>query len=178
MAGMNPRYLVYLDTSLLSRMRDGRVKTPDAVAMEGLSEFAGQIRYVSSHQLTNEVAQTYDPKARGVLLLLAALIEKVPWEVPEWSGAVGGSPVGLLGIGASWTHPVYEGLREIFDPPDAHHLFLAVRGGCDFFLTLDRETILNRLSGNEVRIADLCGKTELVDPPQLLRAVTPALKPP
>lgn len=174
---MNPTFLVYLDTCVISRRGDWRLKASDATAMEGLSEFAGQIRYVSSHHLTNEVAQTRDPKTRGLLLLLAAVIEKVPWEVPEWSGGVGGSPVGLLGIHGSWVDPVYDGLRGIFEPPDAHHLFLAVRGGCDFFLTLDRESILDRSSGNEQRIADLCGKTRLVDPALLLDAVTPVLKP-
>jgi hypothetical protein len=91
---MNPRFLVYLDTCVISRRGDWRLKTSDAAAMEGLSEFAVQIRYVSSHHLTNEVAQTRDPKTRGLLLLLAATIEKVPWEVPEWNGGVGGSPVG------------------------------------------------------------------------------------
>jgi hypothetical protein len=175
---MTASFLVYIDTSVISRGYDVRLRGSDADALEKLSEFAGQIRYVTSYQVTNEVAQTKDPKARGILLLLAAVIEKVPWEVPEWSGAIGGAPLGVLPIGGSWTHPVYAGLCEIFDRADAHHIFLAVLGKCDFFLTLDRASILNRITANEIRLAELCGNTAIVDPLQLLQAITPELKPP
>lgn len=168
---------VYLDTNLISRMRDDRLRASDALALEQLSEFARQIQYVTSDKLTNEVARTSDPKTRGVLLLLAAIIEKVPWEIHEMSGTFGGAPFGALPFGGSWTDPIYAGLREIFDPADAHHVFLAIRGGCDHFLTLDRNSIIHPAKEKRERLSELCGKMTIVDPPTLLRVVASELKP-
>jgi hypothetical protein len=169
-------FRVYLDTNLVSRIRDDRLREHDALALEQLSEFSRHIHYVTSDRLTNEVARTNDPKTRGVLLLLAAIIEKVPWEIHEMSGCIGGAPIGALPIGGSWTDPVYAGLLEIFDPTDAHHVFLAVRGGCDHFLTLDRSTIIRPATEQRERVSELCGKMAIVDPPTLLHVVASELK--
>jgi hypothetical protein len=111
------------------------------------------------------------------LLLLAALIEKVPWEIHEMSGCFGDAPFGALPFGASWTDPVYAGLREIFTPADAHHIFLALKGGCDHFLTLDRSTILRPAVEYRERLPDLCGNMTIVYPSMLLSIVAGELKP-
>jgi len=164
---------IYLDTSIVSRIRDyGRLDDAAAQALEKLSEFSHQIHYVTSDTLTNEVARTKDPRTRGALLLFAAIIDKVPWEVPEHPGGWGGAPFGVMPWGAAgWTHPLYAGLSEIFDRLDAHHLFLAVRAECDYFLTLDRKTIIERATAEQTRVSELCGKTTIVDPQELCRTL-------
>lgn len=170
-------FRVYLDTNLISRIRDGRVTARDALALEQLSEFSRHIHYVTSDRLTNEVARTRDPRTRGVLLLLAATLEKVPWEIANLSGCIGGAPIGAVSDGGGWTHPIYAGLFKIFDEADAHHIFLAVQGGCDYFLTIDRRTIIDRLSSHTNRVAELCGRTKIVEPSELAEAVRSELRP-
>ena len=168
------RLRVYFDTNLVSRIRDSRLADADATALERLSEFSHRIHYLTSDLLTNEVARSRDPKTRGALLFLAAIVDKVPWHVNQLSGAVGAAPIGCLPVAGDWVDPVYEGLRDLFDPTDAHHIFLAVRNECDYFLTLDRGTIVTRALENPQTVARLCGPLKVVDPPRLLDSVRQA----
>ena len=89
--------------SAFSWIRDGRLRYRDAIALEQLSEFSGNIHYVTSDRLTSEVAWTTDPKTRMMFLLLIACrcCSKVPLQTPaiEW----------LLRRRSIWCTPRYGG---------------------------------------------------------------------
>ncbi len=65
----------------------------------------------------------------------------------------------------------YSQLCEIFDRDDAEHVFSAVKSNCDYFLTLDRKTILDRVPTNRDALARVCGGLRFVSPSELLAEV-------
>jgi hypothetical protein len=174
-----PDPLVYLDTSILSRIPDLRISAATATAYAELALLGG-IRLVTSEKTRAEILKTGNPHRRGVLQLLLALVEKVPYEVVHCSGAIGAAPIGATPIGGDWTDPLYEGLKSIFDPDDAEHIVQAMRAQCAFFLTLDEASILSRSRAQALRLSRLCPALRFVSPENLvaaLKANRPGVKP-
>jgi hypothetical protein len=89
------------------------------------------------------------------------------------SGAIGGAPLGATPIGGDWTDPLYEQLSSIFDPDDAEHIVHAVREDCDYFLTLDEESILKRARAHTSAVTALCRKLKFVSPQDLAVELRP-----
>lgn len=87
----------------------------------------------------------------------------------------------VLGFDSKWDHlggvsnPLVEDdrdsrtLRQVgLDRTDAHHLMLAIRAGCDVFLTLDARTILNRRAQVEGQFI-----IRLMTPSEFVRRINP-----
>lgn len=157
---------VYMDTCVLSRIVDVRLKEATALAYAEIVERGG-VQLVTSHKTRTEVLVTANPVRKSLLQFLVALVQKVPLRTLHLSGAIGGAPVGAVPIGGSWTDPLLTQLRRIFDPDDAEHVTLAVHAGCRYFLTLDNATILSRVQGHSERVKALVGALEFVNPEQL-----------
>lgn len=64
--------------------------------------------------------------------------------------------------------PVFSSLKRVFELDDAEHIFQAVKAKCDYFLTLDRSTIIDRVHSNRDFLARICPNMEIVDPGSLL----------
>ena len=134
-----PDIKVYLDTNIVSRLSDVRVTPATADAYAALADMQ-VVEFVTSEKSRQEVRQATNPTRNAVLQLLVSFIDKVSAQTIRLSGAVGGAPIGATPLGGDWTDPLYERLTATFDPDDAEHIVHAVRGGCDYFLTLDEES--------------------------------------
>lgn len=157
---------VYVDTNIVSRLVDYRITDETGQAFAALAR-RSDIVLVTSEKTRAEVLRTKNSKRAAVLELLVTLFKKVPFERLEQSGAIGSATISELAISGSWTDPTLVGLLMIFDSDDAEHIALAVKAGCNFFLTLDETSILSRAAGREHELATLLGHLRLVSPVQL-----------
>lgn len=159
---------VYLDTNIISRIFDIRISEETAMAYRQLSEMQG-LRFVTSAKTKQEMEQASNQRRASVLLFLYNQFAKTPWEVAEYSGAIGDNPIGLCVVGGGWTHPTLSKLRGVFDEGDAYHVFQASKAGCDYFLTLDEETILSRAKQNQELLSSICSNLKFRSPIELVQ---------
>jgi predicted nucleic acid-binding protein len=160
--------VVYLDTNILSRIPDLRVSDNTASAYAELANIGG-IRLVTSDKTKQEIRRTQNQVRNSLLQFLWVLIEKVPMQTVYYSGCFGSAPFGATPLGGDWEDPLYSDLRKVFEPDDAEHIVQAVRANCDYFLTLDRESILDRVEKNEAVVSTLCGRMTFVSPDELIK---------
>ena len=158
---------IYLDTNILSRIPDLKVSEETANALAKLAGL-GMIRFVTSQKTKQEILRTSSQQRSSLLQFLYALIEKVPTYTVHYSGAIGAAPIGATPIGGDWTDPAYSELKRIFDADDAEHIIQALRAKCDYFMTLDRKTILNRAQHHLNELKGVCGGMALLSPEDLV----------
>ena len=158
---------VYLDTCFISRLTDLKLSEDAARAYQLLAEHQ-EIHLVTSSKTKQEFANTPNVVRNKALLFLYALFSKIPDRIGEVSGCLGSASLGRTMLGGGWVDPKLKGLREIFDPDDAQHIFLAAKDGCDYFLTLDWKTILSRVQANQPKIVSLCGHMKFTSPVEML----------
>ena len=166
-----PMHTVYLDTSVVSRTWDLKIKEPDANALAQLAE-RDDLHFVTSYKTLGEILNTLDPKRRAMLRFVVGLMDKVRVRLLQYSGMIGGAPIGATMIGAGSTDPLLQQLQTLFDRDDAEHIALAVRDGCDFFVTLDARTILGPVKANRDAVSKMCGALEFVSPKDLVALLT------
>ena len=147
-----------------------RVSQKTAQAFERLAIIEG-IKFVTSAKSREEILRTSNPQKNSVLQFLYALIQKIPLHIVNYGAATGSAPTGATATGGDWIEPIYEELKQIFDSDDAEHIFQALQASCDYFMTLDRETILNRVYANSTEVKRICGKMEFVSPEDLVLAI-------
>lgn len=158
---------VYLDTNILSRVADLKLSGRAARAYPMLAE-NGEVVLLTSSETKRELARTPEPVRNDVLRFLCALIEKVPDRIGEVSAVIGRARYGTTMYGGGLVDPRLEGLRAIFEPEDAKHIFLAASAGCDYFLTLDEKTILSRARARAAEVVRLCGSMRLASPEEIM----------
>jgi predicted nucleic acid-binding protein len=158
---------VYLDTNVLSRVTDLRLTAEDARALRLIGD-APNVSLVASSETRRELAKTPDAIRNQVLMFLCSLFSKVPDRIGEVSGCLGSAPLGRTPLGGGWVDPSLRGLRAIFDPDDAQHIFVAAKSGCEFFMTFDQKTILSRVRADPRRVEALRKGMRLVSPSELL----------
>ena len=65
--------------------------------------------------------------------------------------------------------PLFLKLKQIFDEDDAEHIFQAEKNDMDYFLTLDKKTILNRVLSNRNKLKEANVTLRFVLPTELVR---------
>lgn len=158
---------VYLDTCFISRVTNLNLSEDEALAYQLLAENQ-KIHLVTSSKTKQELENTSNIIRNRTLMFLYALFSKIPYRIGEVSGCFGSSTFGSTMFGGGGVDPKLKGLRAIFDADDAQHIFLAANDGCDYFLTLDRKTILSRVKANQPRIVALCGHMRFTSPGEML----------
>jgi predicted nucleic acid-binding protein len=158
---------VYLDTNVVSRLVDLRITDERARAYAVLAD-APQLRFVTSDKARDEVRRATSQTRTAVLQLLVSFLEKVQSRTLEHSGAFGEGAFGEGAFGEGWTDPVYQKLKGVFDAADAAHITHAVHSQCDYFLTLDERTILNRVEQHRDLVKEACGQMQFVTPERLV----------
>jgi hypothetical protein len=130
---------------------------------------SSDVELVTSKHMLDELLRATGVEQRALLVLLATLAAKVPYHqigygTPGYLGGtyLGGAPLG--GGGPIVDDPLLADLKTIFDPDDAIHIFQAVQSRCDLFLTLDVRTVINRVTNNQQRVAQLCPGLRFGDP--------------
>jgi predicted nucleic acid-binding protein len=146
----------YLDNNVVSAIAKDDTPT-EAKALEELLELfeAGKVQLVTSKVTGAEIARYKGPNRR-IVEVIYKLLKKVPF-VEDHTVLGFNNPSGHSGAasyyyfgGASYPlvadDPISAGLRQMgLDRTDAHHLMLAIRSGCDVFLTCDPDFLSRRI---------------------------------
>jgi len=169
------KIVVYVDNCILSRIIDLRFKKSTGVAIEKLCDL-DEVEMVTSSKTLDEFLNTTEDKKRTALRLLFKLISKIKKKEPMifYPATFGGVPFGTatFGGGYSATDPVFEKINKIFDKDDSDHIYQAFKNGCQYFLTLDKETILNRVKKYKKELDLIPLNMKLVDPTGLVNEIS------
>lgn len=166
---------IYLDTNILSELHESDMAESIALALARLVEIEG-INFVTSIKTKAEILRTPDKVKNAKLQIFYAFINKTPIRriYISHGGAIGTGAIGADALGGGgWDEPdpLYVQLETIFEEDDAHHIFQAVVGNCDYFMTLDEKTILRRVARHLDDIQKLCGAMKFVSPEDAIRLV-------
>jgi len=159
---------VYLDANILSRFTDYprvRLSAEEKQAIGQIAEVT-DLDFVTSRKALDEFQRSNDPDRRELLKLLYRLMTKIPSADLFEASLYGEALYGQASYGGS-PDDLYVQLTRFFDDDDAQHIFQAIRGHCDYFLTLDVETILKRVRANKEEVAALAGGMRFGTPAQL-----------
>jgi len=164
---------VYLDTNLIfDPIKIDDIELGEAEALKILSE-SQRVKLYVSEKVKKEIEKHKNPIKKNYLLFLYNLIQKVPEEniikdVPSLFDAVMFDEAVFDG-NVKKEDPLFIKLKQIFDKEDAELIFQAEKNDLDYFLTLDKKTILNRLREKEDQLKEIGLKVKIVSPSQLIR---------
>ena len=158
---------IYLDTNILSRITDLKISEQTAKAYEALSQRT-DIQLVTSEKTSQEIKITPNQSRASMLQFIYSLFHKVPMKTMRDSGCVSGAPIGCTPLSGDWTDPLLNKLETIFDSDDSEHIFQSIKSDCSFFLTLDKKSILNRVSSNPDLLFELCPNLKFVSPEEMI----------
>lgn len=168
---------IYLDTNIVSRANDFRINDKDAKALRLISEKIGEnkVSLFTSKKAKKEIERTKPESKKNFLLFIYNMIEKIPNSnlIQVTSGAMGTSQLGTsaMSTGSSSESFLFTQLKNIFDNDDAEHIFQAEKSNMDYFLTLDKKSIINRVSGNHDEFRKIGLNINLVLPSDLLEVL-------
>ncbi len=145
-------YRVYLDTNIVARVNDFRIKEKDAKALRLISEKidSHELELFTSQKAKEEIERIKENTQMEYLLFICNLVKKVPSAnlVESVPSAYGQAPFGVATYCGSYEAEdhLYKRLKTVFDKNDAEHIFHAEKAKMDFFLTLDKKSIIDRIS--------------------------------
>jgi len=165
------RQRVYIDTNILGLVFDTTVAQDVAEAIGELCDFES-LEFVTSRKTLQEILNHGALEKRCLLKLIYRFMSKLPETnlvgfVPALFGAVMFGEATFAG-GAKRTDAIFSNLKQLFDSDDAEHIFQAVRGQCQFFLTLDSRTILERARRYQQQLTTICPDLRFVAPRELV----------
>jgi predicted nucleic acid-binding protein len=137
----------YLDTNVVCYMGNDNLPA-ESPALDELMDLAGEgvVRLTTSELSQQEMARCSKQERVRLPRRVFNLLEKGPF-IPDHTVLGFANQEGPMGTVCSnpmvADDPISRQLRQIgLDRMDAHHLMLAIRNGCDFFVTCDRASIL------------------------------------
>jgi hypothetical protein len=157
---------IYVDTCVVS----GLAKTNDLCppVIEALWRIldlheAAQVHLLTSSVMKDEIAkipEQYRTRHRALYTLFA----KIPITATHRTD----SGLTLMGVGGGQrTDPLFKALQGILpDEPDARHIFQAVKNKVDYFLTVDKRTILR----HRVAVENCCG-IKVFNPKEMVQVI-------
>lgn len=163
---------VYLDASLISDpSKIDNMRKEELEALRILSENP-RLKVYTSEKTKREIAKHKNVKKKNYLSFVCSLIERIPEEntiesVPAVFNMVMFNEA-TFGGSADREDPLFASLKKIFDKDDAEHIFQAEKHNLDYFLTLDKRTILNRIREKQNQLKTLNLKIHIVSPTQLV----------
>jgi predicted nucleic acid-binding protein len=162
---------VYLDTCILGLPFDTETPQGVAEAIGDLCDFE-HLEFLTSKKTLRELMKHRDPDKRNLLKLIYRLMSKLPQaNLLEFVPATFGSMMfgeATFGGGAANTDPLFSALTRLFEKDDAEHIFQAIKGECQFFLTLDWKTILKRSRRHRSHLNGICPGLRFVAPQELV----------
>jgi len=153
---------IYVDNCVIGLIVDTAPEADELAAFVNITA-RSDLELVVSGKTSEELRRAQDRLKGQKLQILANLLKRVH-SVQEISAAYGASAYGELPYAGEWTDPLLVGLRTIFEPDDADHVFQAARSGCRYFLTVDRRTILDRAAKHKADLTALCPDLDFVSP--------------
>lgn len=139
---------VYLDTdavSAIARKDNSREKAALAEIVQAWQ--AKRISLVTSEAIGAEIRNCTGPHRPDIEQIYNQLLQ-VPFVEKErhtgydsgWHDELGAWSNPLYDVNPDWQRIMAFGLKDV----DAHHVMLAAKSNCDYFVTCDRSSILNR----------------------------------
>ena len=164
---------VYLDTCILSRLLDLRIKSDQLNSLDIISSNE-DVEFVTSPKTLQEFENTTNENRRKSLRILFKIIKKIyaPPPVYSYSGLFGGAPFGVAQFGGGSGKIIntpYDKLIKYFDKNDAAHIYFAIKSKCDYFLTLDNQTIIDVVKKNSNKIKKIIEPMKIVNPAEMVR---------
>ena len=159
---------VYLDTCVLSGLKNSKIDLNQLKALEQLCD-REDIEFVSSEKMLDEFLQTQNNRTRMELRILYKLIDKLPSKNITETTTAFLSPMQPAAVERKL--PLYEKLENIFDSDDAEHIYYAIIGDCDYFLTLDNNTILSRIDDYKEELDVIDSNIAYVNPLSLFKRI-------
>jgi hypothetical protein len=159
---------VYLDANILSRFTDyprSRLTEDEKRAIGELAD-VDEINFVTSRKALDEFQRSGDPDRRELLKLLYRLMSKIP-STDLFAASLYGEALYGDALYGGAPDDLYVQLKALFDNADAQHIFQAIKGRCDYFLTLDTKTILRRVRVYEKEVAAVAGGLRFGTPAEL-----------
>lgn len=158
---------IYLDTCTLSFLYKKDVDIKQAEALLSIIKNK-DLEIVTSAMTKVEIDNAQNDYDRVVLNILYEMVGKVyaiPPKIP-YSGRIGETPWGVpLGSSGYITDAIYVTLEPFFkDKNDVAQIYYAVKTKCDYFLTVDKKTILKPYEKNRSVFDELIKPTKIVDP--------------
>jgi predicted nucleic acid-binding protein len=166
---------VYLDTCIINSIVDLQHLTDnDADALGIIAEHEG-LEFFVSNKVSDEIKKAKIEKRRSVLTFVEKLFNRISDKNIIINGYSGFGAIGFgtayFGGGHNEYNPLFIKLRKYFDYDDSEHIFQAILANCDFFLTLDKKTIINPYNNMKSEIDTLLGKTKIKTPTQLAEII-------
>ncbi len=164
---------IYFDTNIISRTKDFRIKKKDARALGVISNM-NNIELFTSKKTKREIEECEDESQKGMMIFVYNLIKKIPEEklLKEISSSVGVASIGVCSIGGGFCvseDNLFKKIKEIFDENDAEHIFQAIKNDLDYFITLDKKSILNRISGNKNELEKISNDMKFLSPSDFIK---------
>ena len=164
---------VYLDANLIFDQSKIDNITQEEVEALAILPKPPRVNFYVSEKVKKEIKELGNPKKRNYLIFLYNLIQEIPEEnIIQGAPAMFGSTMfgsTMFGGGRKIEDPLFIKLKQIFDKDDAELIFQAEKNDLDYFLTLDKRTILNRLHGKEDQLKETGLKIRIVSPSQLVK---------
>lgn len=168
----NKKLRIYLDASLIIDFsKADNIEQSEIDAIQIITEKIPQLLY-TSEETKKEIEKHENPKKKGLLLISYNLYAKIPEE-----NIIKSEPAlfnNIMFNEATFNGSVnredflFTKLKTFFDENDAKHIFQAEKNNLDYFLTLDRKTILKRIGEKSKEFGDLKLKIKFVSPTQLI----------
>jgi len=164
---------VYLDTNIISRISDFRIKANEQQSLQQISELSSQekLKIFTSIKAKEEIEKTVDEKKKGTILFFYNLILNIPSSnYMVHKGSFGDDMFfgDIVLSGWSEEDQILKKLKKFFDIDDAEHIFQAEKSHIDYFLTLDKKTILNRIKNKPKQFQDIGLNIKIVSPIELI----------
>lgn len=154
---------VYLDTCIINRLLDIS-NIEDNTLKKSLEKIIqnSKIEIVTSKKTLEEINNTKEKSRRENLIFVYKILKKIKKSnyLKCKSYCIGDGAIGMVGIGGMniEINSVFQKLLEVFDENDAEQIFHALKARCNVFLTVDYNTILNRIENylalSEMKILD------------------------
>jgi len=163
---------IYLDSNLISDpSKIENIKENETKALEILADLKlkGEIEFYTSEKTKREIEKHKNVKKKGILKFYYSFIQNIPEKNIIKSAIFNEIVFNEATFNGRGEDQLFTELKQIFDQDDAEHIFQAEKNNLDYFLTLDKKTILNRIKQNTNRFKKLNLKIYIVSPTQLVQ---------
>jgi predicted nucleic acid-binding protein len=163
---------IYLDSNLIfDPSKIENIKDDEVEALEKLADLKlnGGIEFYTSEKTKREIEKHKNVKKKGILEFYYSLIQNIPEKNIIKSAIFNEIVFNEAIFNERVEDQFFTELKQIFDSDDAEHIFQAEKNNLDYFLTLDKKTISNRIEQNTDRFKKLNLKIHIVSPTQLVQ---------
>lgn len=162
-----PTIKVYLDTCILSNLRADKIKEEQLNSLDKICDYKN-IVLVTSDKMLEEFLKTTEDRIRITLKILYKLITKIPSK-PFIEGGFSFPLKFPFRFDGKVEDKLFSSLKGIFPhKDDVEHIYYAAEGGCKYFMTLDKDSILKKAKKFSTQLNKICPNLEFVDPATLI----------